>query len=173
MKRLKALSWPLVMLLAGIAATAYVGTDIAAQSARFAEGRDWPSVEGRVSTSALEEGSSYQKYGSDAIYRLRVRYSYTAEGRLFVNDRVSLASEDSFRDRDEANSELAEYPAGAAVPVYYQPGNPGNSALIVEGVRWDRYVGLAFGIVVALLGLLWLIAELLGPRKAGGRPGTL
>lgn len=124
MNRMKPMAWPLVTLLAGIGATAYIGTDIAAQSARFAKGRDWPSVEGRISTSAVEEGSSYQKYGSDAIYRLRVLYSYTAEGRIFVNDRLSLASDDSFRDRDEANAALSDFPAGASVPVYYQPGDP-------------------------------------------------
>lgn len=63
-------------------------------------------------------------------YRVSVSYTYVVDGKEYVGSRVSIAGfgEPSFRQESEA---AALFPQGVAVPVFYNPADPAQSALRV------------------------------------------
>lgn len=156
----------LASLVCGIGGTALVGSDIATGSAQSSEGRAWPSVEGRVERSWVDHESSYGgRFASSALYVPRVAYSYAVNGRTYSNDRLSLVKEEGFREVEEAEAELEAYPPQTSVQVHYRPEQPADSALVIEGVTWHRYVGLVFCVLVALFGI-WCVKGHFQERRA-------
>jgi len=90
-----------------------------------------------------------------------VEYEFSAGGRTWRGSRISIG-DDAGGAHTEAT--LRRYPVGAAVSVYYDPGNPKNCVLerdIPAGVRKGLAILAAFGVVVAV-GLYYLVTS--GPR---------
>jgi hypothetical protein len=99
----------------------------------------WPSVEGKVVYSRAHTGGAYETL---------LWYEYHVDGRRHVAS--------NYRNGGNATPFLSvmeeaakRYPAGRAVQVYYNPGNP-EDALLEPGVWYGNFVGPAIGAVVLL-----------------------
>lgn len=113
---------------------------------------EWPSVAGTVSHSGVESHSSRSGNAASTSYHARVVYRYVVDDADFEGERISYGAYGT-GDAERAARIAARYPLGAAVRVYYQPGNPQESVLEPggEGIPWFY---LALGTVFASIGLL-------------------
>ncbi|MEA3012705.1 MAG: hypothetical protein QOD42_1250 [Sphingomonadales bacterium] len=136
------------VVLAGAAAILFVG-----DRQRSAAAAQWPSVEGRITASAIDVQQRSGRRSRDR-YVPRLRYDYRVAGRSFSNDRIWLSETRNWKTRAGAEEAIAAFPAGAAVPVFYDPANPADSALIVKGVVWPFVIMFLAGILVIGLGFI-------------------
>jgi hypothetical protein len=122
---------------------------------RSAAAASWPSVEGRITASAVETRERAGRRNRDRDrYLPTVRYDYRVGGRGFSNGRIWLTETKSWKSRAGAEEAIAAFPAGAAVPVFYDPANPADSALIVKGVVWPFVIMFLAGML--LIGLSFI-----------------
>ncbi len=143
-----------VFLLLGIAAIAAAVTMIVMERAEIADASDWPSVEGSIAFSRLDEQESVGNKGArHRTYLPRVVYFYTVDGRIHRGDRLWLAAPETWGNRDSAEAFLESYRAGGKVNVYYDPADPQRSALIVGGSSWWLYILAGLGVLLAAFGL--------------------
>ena len=78
-----------------------------------------------------------------------VRYAYAAAGREWRNDAIWLLGARGYSTPSTAFDVLRDYPVGRTVAVHYDPADPADSALILEGLPW--YIFLIGG-----MGIVWL-----------------
>jgi hypothetical protein len=113
----------------------------------------WPSTDGRITSSRLNQTGS----GTKAKFRPSVSYSYTVQGSGYTGNQIRAVS--SYSSRSRAEAELARYRVGSTVPVYYDPAKPASS-LLVPGVTRSVYLMLATGIACLALAIVVLISSL-------------
>jgi hypothetical protein len=113
----------------------------------------WPTTQSRITASRLDRTGS----GSDTKYRPSVSYRYSVQGTDYTGKRIRAVS--SYTSRGKAESELARYPSGATVTVYYDPADPASSVL-VPGVTMGIYLMLAVGVACLVLAIAILVSAL-------------
>lgn len=89
----------------------------------------------------------------------RIRYHYSVHGRPYEGSRVSLSGPppDSWGSSSVYTAALSKrYHVGAEVGVWYNPNNPTQAVLETEAKR-SNYWGVAAGLALLLIGLLWLV----------------
>ena len=108
----------------------------------------WPSVSGRIVESRVE---TYQDQSDgETMHTARVRYEYHVNQARRSGSRIGLLDHSSSSLR--SMSQLAErFPAGAEVPVYYDPRNPA-AALLEPGPPLMSFAPLLFGLLAVLVG---------------------
>jgi Protein of unknown function (DUF3592) len=91
----------------------------------------WPSVQGEIVTSRVvaqnETGDAHGTSGHH--WRAELSYRYQVQGVTHTGTRIRAMGRNHF-DEASAQAELAPFPVGAKVPVYYRPEAPGTSVLI-------------------------------------------
>jgi hypothetical protein len=92
------------------------------QGLRADASKKWPKAAGTVIASALEPSPEHKRR-----YRAAVRYRYRVGGKEYQADRVFWGGNEGRRRHME--SVVAAYPAGADVPVYYDPQNPAEAVI--------------------------------------------
>lgn len=103
----------------------------------------WPSADGRILYSHASTGKRPETL---------LWYEYHVENQRYVSSKYRTGGNVSpFRDVVEAAAK--RYPAGEAVKVYYDPGNP-QVALLEPGVWWGNFAAPAIGLLV--LAAAWL-----------------
>lgn len=92
--------------------------------------RGWPSVEGRVTHSAVVPGRRNEA-------RYDVRYAYEVEGRAYEGSRVRFAGALNMSAAD-ARETRSRYSRGQGVRVFHHPRRPEVSTLEtrVSGALW-------------------------------------
>lgn len=149
----KGLVFGLVLLAAGIGIIVTAATEQQGASAEASEAAAWPEAAGSVTRTWIEEGTTAGNNGRRyPTYTPRVAYSYTVNGSLYLNDRLSLSQSRQQTSREAAEDQLRAYTVGAPVTVRYDPQSPRRSALIIEDAGSVSYIGLAFGGLVAIFG---------------------
>ena len=86
----------------------------------------WPSVEGLVIQSRVEvSGGEYTSVAA------RIRYEYQVDGKTYQNEQVRVGENTitQIGSRQNPYDIVERYPVSAVVQVYYNPANPGESAL--------------------------------------------
>jgi predicted RNA-binding Zn-ribbon protein involved in translation (DUF1610 family) len=147
-------------------------------SERAAAAGEWPTAEGRVLTADVEERyeTSTDSDGSTRTTRMlypKVTYAYAVGGRSFRNDDIWLMGQQGFSSPASAFDVLRSYPQGRPVTVHYDPADPADAALILEGTPWWVFL-------IGAMGLAWLAAGLFAfrpPRRVsagirGHRPAS-
>jgi hypothetical protein len=91
----------------------------------------WPSVQGEILVSKVaaqnETGDAHGTLSHH--WRTEVQYRYQVQGITHTGNRIRAMGLNHF-DEASAQAELAPFPVGARVPVYYRPESPGTSVLI-------------------------------------------
>jgi Protein of unknown function (DUF3592) len=120
-----------ICILVGLVTLIYLGWSWIRQR----DSRQWQSTTGKI----LESDVSAQSDG----WCPRVSYSYTVSGQSYTNDRISLyPSNDT--DKPRAMKQIAPYPVGKNVRVYYAPNSPKDSALDTQPSLWRSLFLIAF-----------------------------
>ncbi len=123
--------------------------------------RSWPRVEGRVISTRIRidyptagtQGTRSQRQRLRQFYP-SITYSWTVEGQSYTGSRYQLGTtHEKYDERQEAVKAAARFPAGAPIPVYYEPGNP-SQAVLDPRTSAGVYVPLPLGLLI--LGLGWL-----------------
>jgi len=127
--------------------------------------KNWPGVEGKVTSSRISERSNYD-YGTTrrtARYVPVIKYSYSVDGVLYHAERIGNGIYVGIT-RQAVEHWLKRFPLHATVPVYYDPANPGE-AVLIPTTNGNR-VGFAMGIATSALGIffvgLWIFRLLRG-----------
>jgi len=127
---------------------------------RVAEGRSWPSAQGRILSIDIEDRTSRDSDGHTSYtYYPRIAYSYRIGNRILRGERIWLTGNDFYNDRADAVAFVQDYEVGQPVPVVYDPQHPGQAALLVESPPWQILLFVAGG-------LAW-IALSIGFRRSG------
>jgi hypothetical protein len=110
--------------------------------------RDWPSVQGWV----VESTSSWHRTrGGGRSYRPSIRYNYEVGGRTYTGARIWLAKDETFGEQAIGRF-LSHYPTGGMVTVRYDPADPAQAALLIEGERDLPILVMAIGLIVGGFG---------------------
>ena len=130
-------------------AAALAGTGLIAVAlwlrARAAQSRQWPSVEGTVLESRVDD--AHLEFMKPVL-----RYRYAVEGRSHVGFRVAFSGYGVSR---RAMADLVRpYAVGQAVRVFYDPARPASAVLDPRG-RSDWVYWLLFGLGFCALAV-WL-----------------
>ena len=120
------------------------------------EARSWPQVAGKVVTSVAEvrevrvsDDESEEGYRLDSRNFANVTYEYSVAGRKLRNNRVSIGED---LGNFQVAEQLAKYPAGSIVTVYYNPRHPDQAVLerdLPKGL-WGC-LGIGTAIVLAII----------------------
>lgn len=127
--------------------------------------RSWPSVEGQIVSVSIRTHSSIHDGRHSGAHRQRsyfpqIRYRWSVAGRSFEGRRYALGEEhEDYAERSEAQRAAAQFAAGTAVEVFYDPADPA-SAVLDPSQRSGAYVPLP-------LGLLMLAVGIAGMKKMG------
>lgn len=91
----------------------------------------WPSVEGEMlEARARARNETGDQTGTPTHeWFTEVRYRYTVDGVTYTGDRLRAFGLTHF-DEQQALQEIAPFPAGHKVKVYYDPAKPSSSVLI-------------------------------------------
>lgn len=132
-----------ILLYVGIFAAIMVGVLVLAVVVKMREVRgaqSWRTTTGRVTRSEVR---AQTRRDMDDRERTRsvpfVSYEYTAGGRRFSGNRISLAE---IIPESDIESTLDRYPVGREVTVYYNPANP-KQAVLERDLPVDFGKGLA------------------------------
>ena len=102
------------------------------QALEMDDSREWPTTEGVITRSLIVQhhprGSEKHGYAQRREYEVRVEYSYDVEGTRYGGDRLRIRP-NRYQGERSAKRELAKYPAGQKVKVYYDPEKPERSVL--------------------------------------------
>ncbi|HEV2867142.1 MAG TPA: DUF3592 domain-containing protein [Allosphingosinicella sp.] len=143
---------------------------------RSADAADWPQAQGTVLSSRVESRSSESSSSGGRsrrsyTYLPAVEYAYSVGGREYRSARVYLGAEQSYGDSSWAEAFVAARPRGGPVAVRYNPDDPADAALIVDGPPW-------WMLLFPLMGLLFIGIGVAIPRLFAwpegsrlGRPG--
>jgi hypothetical protein len=117
------------------------------------EARSWPQVPGKVVTSVAEvrevrvsDDEREDGYRMESRNFANVTYEYSVAGKKLRNNRVSIGED---LGNFEVAETLAKYPAGAIVPVYYNPRHP-NEAVLERDLPKGLWGCLGIGTVIVL-----------------------
>lgn len=117
----------------------------------------WPSAPGRV---VLSETYTGEFRGRALRYApaVRVAYEYTVDSQAFTGERVGQGPVPLEAASAESQRLLRDYPAGAAVTVYYDPADPASAVLERDPPAGTfAAAGWLFVLGLAVLGLRWLL----------------
>ncbi|QEF98370.1 hypothetical protein Mal15_24220 [Stieleria maiorica] len=141
----KPLLWCLVFVGSWLALSGFASAVVQLRASR------WPTAEGVIRRCEVVPENDY--------YFVQLEYEFTVDGVVYTNDDVylysgiggiSVASETMGGETQaEAETIRSSYPVGKSVRVYYQPDNPGRSALIIDAT--GILVIAVFGLILAVI----------------------
>ena len=106
--------------------------------------RRWPSTMGRLTTASLRK-FGHSMNASDQDYRANVLYEYDVDGQAFEGTRLSptiIVASANARFLLRWQMKGIERVGEDGVRVFYKPGNPAKSYLIVPSNRTIGIVGI-------------------------------
>ena len=120
--------------------------------------RSWDSTEATI------RESRYIDHGRRRDGEVRLRYSYTVNGRSYEGGNL-LPGTLAYTDADE-EEKVRQYRPGMTVPVYYDPQNPESSALEVGVMTRFPIIALAIGLPF-VIAALYIAVNTLRRKPAG------
>lgn len=107
--------------------------------------QSWPSTVGQVIAAEVKQSVStddddrvrYASYPS-------VEYEYQVAGQTYTGKQIAFGGVVATGNRNKAAAQLARYPAGGQVTVYYNPEKPSEAVLERKagGFTWGLVVGI-------------------------------
>jgi energy-coupling factor transporter transmembrane protein EcfT len=116
-----------------------------------AESKEWPTVEGVIVKSEIEQQTSTSGEGSNKKTTVnaypKIAYQYQVSGQAYECTKISFSSSSG-----NANQMVSRYPKGKTVPVFYNPAKP-KQAVLVPGNTGLNYVPYFFAGAFILIGV--------------------
>jgi hypothetical protein len=111
----------------------------------------WPVAEGRVVATRVETSTSSERDG-DTIYSYDpiVTFDYVVGGRRYRSERLFLNQHELYDWEPDARAELGAYPVGSPIHVSYNPNDPQDAAVIIEGPTLWLFLFWVFGLGLLL-----------------------
>ncbi len=121
-------------------------------TSRIRASESWPTTIGEVVQSRVVVDSSRIRGGGyNLSYRADVRYRYEVAAKIFESSTFTFGVQRSFVERAQAESEVALYPVGRNVQVYFDRSEPATSCLLPGTVprNFDILLRMSLGFLVA------------------------
>ena len=125
---------------------------------KYAQVANWPKASGRILRS--EPGFELrQRFKTEQPRNERVAkiaYEFEAKGKTWRSKNILNSGHPP---EDQVERLLADYPKGAAVSVFYNPSDPGKSALEIDHPPKDLALGClaATGMIIAMAAIgIWI-----------------
>jgi len=119
----------------------------------------WPVASARVVTSDLA------KRLKSGAWCIQLRYQFVVDHKTFTSSRLSpMSSVACYRDRQAAAAVFERVQAGARIGIHYDPADPGNSIVFLDGLDFSD-------VLLIGLTLLLLLAGIGSLRRARGLSG--
>lgn len=151
-------AWPLRMLpIPFLAVGMWLTWVTAAEFHMERQSRAWPKVPGVLH---IEVGE----------YRKNLHYQYRVDGVDYSSSRV-VFGEIGNRARSREWEAVGTRADGSAVEVFYMPGNPAESTLVV-GLCASAYSSLLLGVAFLLVGAFAALLIPAGLKKSQDKPGN-
>ncbi len=131
------------------------------------ESSTWPSVTGKVVEAYISSHSGTDSEGESVeVYAPKVVYEYAVNGVVHRSDRLAIGPAATYPKRRRAEQEVARYPVGSEVRVFYNPQNPAEAVLqtSLQAGKTMLILGIIFlvlGVLIACGGGLALLVSLL------------
>lgn len=138
----KTQKWMVAAGLGGISLMALVR--LARLLGQRRKSQSWPIVQGRITESSVVEEEVPGNDYSRSLFVPKITYAYTVDGATFTGHRIEWFDDVGSDSRRAAQKNLANYPVGQVVNVFYDPADPASAAL----EPW-RMKGIAIVIAVA------------------------
>lgn len=121
-------------------------------TSRIRASASWPTTAGEVvRSSVVVDSSRIRGGGYNLSYRADVRYRYEVAAKNFESSTFTFGVQRSFVERTQAESEVALYPVGRNVQVYFDRSEPATSCLLPGTVPpdFDILMWMSLGFLVA------------------------
>jgi hypothetical protein len=115
---------------------------------RGKESLQWPTVPGDVILSKLTEETDSD---GDTLYGADIRYRYRVGEKSYESNQVQWAGSFKTSGGGSARKQIAKYPAGARVKVYYDQGKP-NVAVLEPANRGGAWMTMVMAIAFTVIG---------------------
>jgi hypothetical protein len=155
-----------LFLLLFFGAGIYALSVYARERKKATETKTWPSVTGKVVEAEVSEDVQVDSEGDRRrVFAPHVVYEYEVNGTPYRGDRIRAGIRSFIGSRRKVEQELALYPVGSPVRVYYNPANPAE-AVLQPGTssKAALVIGIVFlvitGMTACLLGVAALAAAL-------------
>ena len=141
------------MLLKEISGLLFVGLGTALlvvsawNAARAIKSRAWPQCDGTIASSDVETVRN-----EGLLHRASITYLYRIDDQGFVGTRACFCDWLWSSWRSSAAGLARRFPAGASVPVYYDPTDP-NESVLEPGMNGFIFGSFALGALAVALGL--------------------
>jgi hypothetical protein len=110
----------------------------------------WPSAPGQILEADVRHSVSTDSEGDRRdSYTPQVRYSYRANNTDYTGDKLAFGFVTGYGSDSKARAQLARYPVGGQVTVYYDPASPDKAVL--ERRAGGSTVGMVLGIIFLVL----------------------
>ena len=128
--------------------------------ARSRRSESWSRAVGTVvSTEVKRVHSGNPSTGTGSLtYEPSIQYEYSVGGSKYANATYAMAPLPWTADPAPADAIVKQHPVGGQVTVFYDPSNPGDSALVAGTSRGNWYF-LLMGAVFVAAGLLGLFGR--------------
>ena len=160
------------VLLAGIVFGLFVVVVAPIEMYKKAQAESWPSRKAMVTKSyaSHRRGGGSLRHGSSMYWAVEVCGAYKDNGEKFCVARIRYGGFRWGEGKSAAFEEVAKYPVGREVDVYFSPEDPKETVL--EAVSpWTEMLALfGLGMVFLLLPVfLWVFRKKLEPQRYGSR----
>jgi hypothetical protein len=130
-----------LILLLGAVISAGAGVALLLLAKRYrtttAASLSWPSVEGRVTSAAIREGTRRVNDNRMTVYHPEVAYEFEIDGRHYQGRHVDMSqlmgSSGGMLRQAKAEEIVDRYPIGSDVLVHYDPAQPERAVLVPGG----------------------------------------
>src|SRR3569623_1920709 len=120
------------LLVLGIAVAVFGVIYYRRCSARFSAAQNWVQTQATIIASAITTHTQIVNDTLETSYRAQVQYRYQAAGGEREGKRPFLCARTDWNSEMEANAWLDSNLAGSTVPVWFDPANPPDSALVLN-----------------------------------------
>jgi uncharacterized protein DUF3592 len=127
------------------------------RQSRIAASASWPKVGGTVLSNEVKLVGTGNTGEVARNYSVALRYGYTVAGTPYESSRIGWGTKSADRKPDIPQAFVRDYPAGHAIDVFYDPGNPAMAMIDPTGRLGLVHVNLA-RVMAWTLGFCGLLA---------------
>lgn len=123
--------------------------------------QDWMETQGRILHADVQARRSRSGTGYSTSYYPLVVYEYEVGGRRYQSQQIRAGHQVGLGFAGMVQNQVAKYPIGATVPVYFNPNDPSQAVLDKSGsMATSIFSGVALFIIIMLLGTVIFMAGL-------------